>query len=431
MPHKIVQFISNLKKRPIIREFSWYTFANFTAQIFSFISVAFVSRYLGPTNLGLMAFTQNYLAIFSSAVAGMDFYFTWHIVNRENKIEETIKFAIQKTYIILLVFIIGLGFGYFYFPIDVFFLTLILFVPFLLNGLYSFWLYAVSEKRAKLLSLIQIFTALTSLITKISLTQLGLPLKYFIFAAGIDSVINSLIITIIFLFNKNFIHEIAKIKIPKFITSLKLILEIKYNLLLTIFWQIVMRSDQLILAHITTATAVGIYAAGVKITEAPNVLVGILTIVTYPRVAEYVKEIRQKSDETVGRDRLNKVLYTYLFFGICVSVFLFICAPFLIKIMYGNKFLESIPILRIYGLSVPGLFITFYYTSLFGAYEERKLLAFAALYIMILTLILGYILTIRFQILGTAWATTISYTISAFTFRHIYHKMLRIRNITY
>ncbi len=425
MKNKIKERVKDILSRSFVREFSWHTFANLSVQMFSFLSIIFVSRYLGPTNLGLMSFVQNYLTVFISTVSGMDFYFTWHIVKSENKILETFRFAIQKTYVTLFIFIFGLSFAYFSFPHDVFILSLFLFIPFLFSGLSSFWLYALSEKRARLLGLIQISTAFSSFLLKFSFVQMALPLKAFVFISGLELVVSSVFITLFFFYKNNFLKELLKIKIPSLIETFKLMLEIRYNLLLTIFWQAVMRADQLLLAKMTSAYTVGIYAAAVKITEAPNVFVTVLALVTYPRVAEYIKHIKEKNSISLYKEKLNKIFKMYLISGLVITFCLVALAPLGVKIMYGDRFSDSINILRIYAFSVPGLFVSYYYMALFGAYEERKIPAFAAVFVSILNIILVYTLTLKYGVYGTAFASALAYSVSGFVF-YLYHRKYKL-----
>ena len=130
--HKVtVSFLSH----KIVRDFSWYGSTSIIVQIISFVSIMIVSRYLGPANLGLMSFVQNYLGILISAISGMDFYFTWHIVKSENKGEEVFRFFIQKSYVTATVIFFGGIIAYIYFPKDVFILATILTLPLLCNGL--------------------------------------------------------------------------------------------------------------------------------------------------------------------------------------------------------------------------------------------------------------------------------------------------------
>ena len=115
----------------------------------------------------------------------------------------------------------------------------------------------------------------------------------------------------------------------------------------------------------------------------------------------------------------------YLYAGVFVALFLFIGAPFFVYVVYGNRFLESINVLRVYAFSVPGLFVSYYYMALFGAYEERKAPALGALFAAILTILLVYICTTSIGVYGTAFASVISYTLSAFFFYFLYRRYMR------
>lgn len=413
--------------RKIIRDFSWYGSTNIIVQGISFVSIMIVSRYLGPNNLGLMSFVQNYLGIVISAISGMDFYFTWHIVKSEHKGEEVLRFFIQKSYVTFFIMSAALLIAYAYFPKDVFILACIVTLPLLANGMSSFWLYALSEQKAKLLSSIQISTAMISLMVKGILVYYTAPLYMFAFISGLDLTINAFIVAIIILYTKKWLPLFTKIKTPRFVDTAALMFAIRYNLILTIFWQIVMRADQLLLAKITDAYTTGIYAAAVKLAEAPNVIVSVIALVSYTHVAHYVKEsmTENREEKKIYMQKLKTIERVYMYAGCGVALFLVIGAPLFVHIVYGNKFLESIDILRIYAFSIPGLFVSYYYMALFGAYEERKMPAYGALCAAILTLFSVYFFTLYFGIYGTAFASVVSYTLSAFIFYFLYKQYMK------
>ena len=125
MLNKIKQFIERLKNRSIVKEFSWHTFSAIVTQLFAFVSIIFVSRYLGPTNLGLFAFVQNYLAIFVTILGGMDFYFTYHIAKSHNHVKDVFVYFVQKTQIAIILFVFGAVLSFIFLPKDVFILSII------------------------------------------------------------------------------------------------------------------------------------------------------------------------------------------------------------------------------------------------------------------------------------------------------------------
>lgn len=78
----------------IFHQLSWYAIGQVAIQIFSFLGVIITSRYLGPTNVGLYSFVQNYLLAFMTITTGMDFYFTWQIARSGSQISKVRVFWI-------------------------------------------------------------------------------------------------------------------------------------------------------------------------------------------------------------------------------------------------------------------------------------------------------------------------------------------------
>lgn len=69
--------------------------------------------------------------------------------------------------------------------------------------------------------------------------------------------------------------------------------------------------------------------------------------------------------------------------------------------------------LRTYALAFPGMFLTLYYFSLYGARERHKFQAYTFLFSAFLNALLVAILTPLIGLIGAALATATTYTISA------------------
>jgi PST family polysaccharide transporter len=183
------------------------------------------------------------------------------------------------------------------------------------------------------------------------------------------------------------------------------------SILAIIFWQFLLRADQLILATISNAYTLGIYSAAVKISEVPNFLAGVLSSALVSRMAY----ISVKHDNT-SQEKLNKLMLYYLFVGSIITIGIIILAPLAVHILYGQKFNDSIPVLKVYALSIPGMFMNYFFLGIYGA-KEKQLQQVAIFGLaLVLNIVLIYVLTPVFGLKGTALATALAYTISAFGF---------------
>ena len=416
---KIKAKLTYLKSRSIVKEFSWYTISNFTAQIMSFISMLFISRYLGPTNLGLYAFVQNYYITIFTIISGSDFYFSWALARSEDKIADIKKFIVHRLHISIILSIIGILTAYIILPRDIALMCMILIAPAFLNSFIIFAFFALVQKKAKLVAGVQMCTALIMTSIKILLVYIQAPLTYFIFASALDVTIISIAYLLIFSHNKKFIREIWSIHTPKLLETFNFIFSIKMSIFVIFLWQLLLRADQLILAYITNAYSLGIYAAAVKVAEVPNVLAGILYLTMISRMVPLIKE-----NSSHAHHNLRRVFYLYLLIGIFMSILVIIFASLAIKIIYGVKFLESVPVLQVYALSIPGMYLTYFFFSLFGAIDKYKVQAIVFFISVILNIVLVLLLTPIYGLIGASSATAITYTLAGICFYIYWRKML-------
>lgn len=416
----IVKKIKNTLKVPAFREVGFYGMSNVINQAMAFMSMVLVSRYLGPTNLGLLAFVQNYSGIFLSFLGGADYYFSWEIGKRENKLDFIKEYITHRLYFTLLVLLFGLGFAFYTFPKDLLVYTLVVMSSFVFTVFSPLYLYSLYEKRAKLIFWVQTISMLFLFVCKILLVILKAPLIYFVIISSIDIALNSLLYLYYYLST----HTTWKNKLLKFkffnpLKTLYFYFDIRYAILAPLLWVLLMRADQLMLGFLTSkidllklgesgAYNLGIYNAAVKLAEIPNTLANTVYFVLISRLGRML--------ENDDKDKLKKVLVVYLFSGISISLLIVGLAPFMISIVYGAKFIASVNVLRVYALSIMFVYIITFYTALLGAKDKNKQQSLIFFVGVVTNILMVMLLTPMFGLIGTAWATVISYGLVACIF---------------
>ncbi len=416
---KIKAKLTHLKSRPIVKEFSWYALSNFTAQALSFVSILFVSRYLGPVNLGLYSFVQNYYITIFTVLSGSDFYFSWALARSENRVLDIKRFIVYRFHIAIILSVFGSLAAFLILPTDVAIMCMLMLAPAFLNSFIILAFFALVQKKAKLVAGIQIFCALIMTLVKVFLVLIKAPLIYFVLVSAFDMAIISLVYLFIYSLNKKLIKEILSSHTPKISDTFRFISDIRINILVIFLWQLLLRADQLILAKITNAYSLGIYAAAVKVAEIPNVLAGILYLTMISRMVPLIKE-----NSSHAHHNLRRVFYFYLLIGIFMSISVIIFAPLAINIIYGAKFLESIQVLQVYALSVPGMYLTYFFFSLFGAIDKYRVQAIVFFVSVVLNILLVLILTPIYGLIGAASATAITYTLAGIGFYIYWRKII-------
>jgi O-antigen/teichoic acid export membrane protein len=172
-----------------------------------------------------------------------------------------------------------------------------------------------------------------------------------------------------------------------------------------------LRADQLILATFSNAYTLGIYSAAVKISDVPNFLAGILSMALTSRISNI-----SKLNTDITRNNLKQIMFYYAGVGILIALVFAVFAPLAVHILYGSKFAQSVPVLRAYSLSIPGMFLISFFTSMYGARDKyyHQVAIFSVS--LVINVILIYVLTPIYGLVGTAFATVIAYSVAATLF---------------
>lgn len=424
MLNKYIGKTKDILKLNAVKEASFYTIANIISQALSFFSVIFVSRYLGPVNMGLIAFVQNYLTMSLTLLSGADYYFSWTIARVKDKKQFILDYINHRFTLGILITLFGTLLGYIFLPKDLFLYTFIVTLPLAINSLSTFFLYALYEKRAKVYFFIQIFSSLIIFSTKIFLVIIKSQLIYFVIISTLDLFLMGILFFLYYYSQDRswwfFIKRINPFKLGETFSFYN---SIKVTILVSFLWQTMLRADQLILSFVSSklsflqlqnfsgAYNLGIYSAAVKVAEVPNVLAGVIYLTLMGRMTNMIDE-----NSVESKSKLKKVFRIYFLVGLFMSIATFIFSPLLIKIIFGGKFLESVPVLRAYSLSIVSVYLVYYYFALLGAKSKHKFQVIIFIIGIILNVILIVLLTPIFGLPGTAWATVISYAVVAIIF---------------
>ncbi len=401
----------NITSLPIFGQLSWYTVGQVCVQAFSFLGVVVTSRYLGPVNVGLYSFVQNYLLAFMTITIGMDFYFTWKVAKSDNRIQDVKEYFGHKVTITILLSVVGIVAAWYILPRDVAYMATVMFAPLVLTSCMAFYQYAVATGRAQVIAIVQIISALCLFCTKVVLVYFGAPLLAFVVVSTVDTVIVGTLLAIVFLSQQTIRTRFLEGVYPSVIATVRFVYSIRMSIVAIALWQLILRIDQLVLATFQNAYALGIYAAAVKIAEVPNFLAGTL----YTALVTYVAVFAHKEDER-SRHKTRQVLILYASAGIIIACGVIILAPYAVGILYGSQFLDSVPVLRAYALSIPGMFVTLHYFAIYGARERHAFQSGVFLAALLVNVTLIYILTPLYGLVGAALATAFVYTCTALTF---------------
>lgn len=402
------QLQKNIFGLKILKEISWYTIGQTIVQGVALFSAIIVSRYLGPVNLGLYSFVQNYVGTILTAIGGTDFYFTWKIARSDNYMRDVFECFGFKLYLYITLACIGIISAWIVLPHDLAIMVSIMLVPVFMQSLNSFSFYVLATNKAKLMALSQIVSSIVLLILKLVLVYCKAPLYMFVIVSAIDLVLIGVLFSLYFFRFPEWRKAFIEYSLPPFARIFSFLYTIRLSILAVICWQLLQRIDQLILATFSSAYTLGIYSAAVKVAEVPNFLAGILSAALVSRMA-YVAT----NHDSESKRKLIKIMSSYFIIGTGIACAIALFAPIIIKLLYGAKFQDSVTVLRAYALSIPGMYMNYFFLGMYGARDKQHDQIGIFALAVITNVILVYVLTPIFGLTGTAYATVSAYSVAA------------------
>lgn len=170
-----------------------------------------------------------------------------------------------------------------------------------------------------------------------------------------------------------------------------------------------MKIDQVMLANLSDARSVGIYAAAVRVSEAVYFVPALLTAALYPAVLN-----ARERDARLYRQR-TRDLYTLLLWGaIFISLTFAVASPFVIDLLYDETYARSSTVLAIHAWASPFVFLGVAGSRWFvaeGLHRYRTLFTAGG---AVANVALNLALIPLLDEVGAAIATLVSYGLSAY-----------------
>jgi O-antigen/teichoic acid export membrane protein len=386
----------------IIKEGFWYSFVFFFSQAINLAGTFLVARYLGPQNLGFYTFTQVFMAALSVFLSSFDTYGHWNIVKSEDAKKEATKYFLQKLILVGCILSLWAIVTYFILPIDIFILTLFLYLPFILSSLSPFLFILQYKKEMLVIGVITIISTLLLFFLKVLAIIEDMPVSTFIFINGLDTALILSISIVYFYKNWESFREAISNTIIVPADFISLFKKSFMSLLYMTLWYFVIKLDQLLIPFFFSTKDLGYYSAAVRVAEVANIFVIVLQTMIISRALQ----IKESKD-------INKIILVYGIIGTIVAILIYITSPLLVKIIYGPLFQNTVAILQVYIWTLPGIFIYNAYANLIISQGNMKLLFKHSIGIFTLTLTLLPLASKYYGITGVAFVSVITYSLSA------------------
>jgi len=372
--------------------------------ILPLITLPYLVRVLGPEKFGLIAFAQAFIQYFNILTDyGFNLSATREIaIHREDKEKVSeifsavmiIKFGLLLLSLIILTIIV---FSFKKFRQDwlIYYLTFGMVVG---QALFPMWFFQGMEK----MKYITFLNITAKLIFTVSIFIFVHKVSDYIYVPLINSlgflVAGGLALWIVY---KNFklIFKYPSLKQLKY--QLK---EGWYIFISTVAISLYTISNTFILGLFTNNTIVGYYSAAEKLIKAVQGLLAPISQTIYPYISKLVSESKES-----GIKFIQKI--TFLIGGISfiLSLFIFVFASSIVGIVLGDKYVESVPVLRILAFLpfIIGL------SNIFGiqtmlTFNYKKAFSNILICASVINIVLAFILVPFYQHIGISVSVLIS-----------------------
>jgi O-antigen/teichoic acid export membrane protein len=324
------------------KNFLLYMASQFICKGISFFTIFYLARHLSVEFYGKYVYINTIISYLLLAVNfGFDIYFAKKVVNNEISLDRALSIQILSrviTFLLILIISILIILSYYLYGKELektsLFLFFILVFKVLLFSIDIFWLYRINELFMKIAG-VEIFSyilRLFAILTFISNDRDVIKL------AIIDVILDFILkVYLIKPYIKNFRLFSFNVKDVFYTIKESILISLSY-FMINIYYNL----DSLMLGYFKGSYTVGIYSAAYNF----NLLAIVPTNILFQ---VYLKELAQYKD---SKYMYYKYIKHTMLLSIIIFISLFVLSKYLILITYGEKYLESIPVLKLLSFNV-------------------------------------------------------------------------------
>ncbi|HQB50892.1 MAG TPA: flippase [bacterium] len=385
---------------------SWLFVGQFFSLAASFFIGAWVARYLGPEEYGLVNYVLSFVGLFVIVTAlGTDNILNRELVNHPEKRNELLGTCFRLRLLGGLIAFLSIIVAIFLFgEQNIVWRTLVILysISFFFQAPYVISNYFFSTVQAKKNVQAQFYVTSVCSILKILLILLGGNVYWLVGIYAIDCLCQSFFLILL--------YRAQGLKVADWCFQPKLAYKIWLDswplMLSSAAYFIYLRIDQVIIGRIMNESSVGVYAAAVRIVEILYFIPTIICSSLFPAIIN----ARRVSAELFAR----RLKYFYLllgFTGLIVAVVISLLARPLVVGIFGSAYLSSVGILKIYAWSCVGLFLGLGINQQLTVENKTKTIFYINLATMVFNIGLNLFLIPVMGLSGAAVATLISYCV--------------------
>jgi len=375
-----------------------------------------IARYLGPQDFGILSYSQSFVYIFAAfAALGLDQIVVKELVKNPEKRDEILgtTLGLRLLGFVLMFTIIYTTLQLTESNASIQAIILIIATSILFQSFNGIDFHFQSKVLSKYVVFTNVIVVVTMGIAKIVLILNNASLMSFAYVFASETFLTALGFILAYTYNK---FDITKWKFRLKVAK-KLLKQSWFLILGSIAASLYMKIDQVMIKEIMDEKAVGIYSVAVRLSGIWLFVTVAITQSVFPALVE-----TRKRDRQLFLDRLQLLYNLLVKISMVVSILYVIFADYFVVVLFGIEYADSVQVVVIYIWSIVFVFLS---NGSWGFYLNENLEKFSSIR-LIIGAIINIILNIYFikiyGLLGAAYATIISYSISGYLVNFIFKK---------
>lgn len=334
---KLLRLIKNKE----IKNAGWIIGERIIQMFLSFVVGILSARYLGPENYGSLNYTASFITFFSSiSTLGMEGVIIKKMIEKPEKegcflggsiVLRLISSILSSVSVVILVWVLNPGDG------EKVVLVLLQSVQLLFQTLYIFDSWFQRYLNSKYISIAKISAALVVMLYKLYLLASGKSVVWFAFSNSLSYIIIAVVFIVFF---KKSNGPVLNWDVTAGISVLKDSYHYVFSGIMVAMYS---QMDKIMIGKMLSDTDVGLYTTGVAICSmwifVPTAIIN--------SFRPTILMLRQSGQIELYNRRLRQLYSFIIWLCVGVSIMIFLLAPFIITVLYGEAYTGSIKVLKI------------------------------------------------------------------------------------
>ena len=302
----------------------------------------YVARYLGPKRFGLLSYASSFVTLFMAlATLGLDSIVVRELVKNPDRRDRLLgtAFWLKAGGAILMWVAIAVAIPFTHNDTETNILIAVIAFAVIFQAFNVIDFNYQAEVKSKYVAYSQFASLLVSSITKLFFVCISAPLIWFAFVLLLEVALRAVVLTAMYL------HTNGRLWCLKWRwQEAKELLKDSWPMILSgMVISIYLRIDQVMIKEMLEVKEVGLYAAAVRLSEVWYFVPLAITSSVFPAIIN-----AKKQSEELYYQRLQKLYDLMVWLGIAIALGTTFLSPWIIRILYGEAFLQASIVLSIY-----------------------------------------------------------------------------------